>query len=292
MTTFTDSRLIHRPETNPLLSRLRERYDLPLGNFTGLSASVNLKFEMPDGHHVLWERAAKLSGRRLRRHLLRCVSLTLQDVLRCWIPYLWLSHPTNWDEPNLLWPMLIYATSRTYKPVSRENYSFDLLCENTVPSLLRSCLPTMREWQPLLQELMADHPVPRRELRVFRMLDVVERSDFHPQPLKRLLAHEHQVLSAFLDFADGTNRGSNRVDMQLHHHLNRFYSRVDFNFLSPLLRMEAENALATAFSGRTLLTQSISLAVPAPGTQPAPLPRPGRFVDQTAATKFAAIRPS
>ena len=275
---FYDTRLIDFPQANPLVTKLLRRYGLQLDESPSATALVNLRIALPQGSILLWDRATSLPRGPQRRYLLRSVSVTFQDALRCWIPYLWLSNPAHWDDPYLLWPMLIYASSRTFKPVSRQTYTFDLLSDSTMPSILRSCLPPLREWLPLLQAINQGRPNPLRELRILRLLDVVERSAFDPHPLKRLLAHEHRLIAAFTNLADShseEHRGFDHFGAELHRHLNRMYTNVDFSFLAPLLHIEVENTLAIHLLGQPILETQLSLTVPPPGATPFGLPRPG-----------------
>ncbi len=278
---FTDTRLIDFPQANPLLTKILTRYGLEPNGSPSPAALVELRIALPQGSSLLWDRATSLPRGPRRRQLLRSVSVTLQDALRCWIPYLWLSFPEHWEERYLLWPMLIYGASRTFKPVSRQTYTFDLLSETTVPALLRSCLPALRDWMPHLQAINRQWPHPLREFNMPRLLDVVERSDFDPHPLKRLLAHEHRLIAAFTDLADShaeQRRGFDHFGVELHRHLNRMYTNVDFSFLAPLLHIEAENTLAIHLLGRPILETHLSVLTPPAGTKPYRLPRP-RFTD-------------
>ena len=275
---FSDTRLIDFPQANPLVTKLLDRYGIQLSESPSATALVKLRIGLPQGSILLWDRATSLPRGPQRRHLLRSVSLTFQDSLRCWIPYLWLSNPAHWDDPYLLWPMLIYASSRTFKPVSRQTYTFDLMSDSTLPSILRSSLRTLREWLPLLQAINQNRPHPLRELRMSRLLDVVERGLFDAHPLKRLLAHEHRLIAAFTDFADShadQDRGFDYFGAELHRHLNRIYTNVDFSFLAPLLHIEVENTLAIHLLGQPILETQFSVTVPPPGTTPFGLPRPG-----------------
>jgi hypothetical protein len=274
---FSDSRLIAFPQINPLVAKLRARYGFSIDEPVSPAGVLGVRIALPFGSALLWDRATSLPRGPLRRHLLSSVSLVLQDTLRCWLPYLWLSHPSHWEDRDLLWPMLIYAASRTFKPTSRENYSFDLLCDTTVPSILRSCQPVLREWLPHLQTLTDGRRLVRREFRIQRLIDVVEHADFDPHPLKRLLSHEYKLISAFINVADGFSeeRGVDRFGVELHRHLNRLYTRVDFSFIAPLLHIEAENILAQYLLGRPILEFTAQLTDPPAGAKPARLPRPG-----------------
>lgn len=280
---FSDTRLIDYPEAHPLVTKLLNRYALKLEpTDAALSALVNLRISLPLGSALLWDRATSLPPSPARRELLRSVSITLQDALRCWIPYLWLSYPPNWDDRDLMWPILIYASSRTFKPVSRQSYTFDLLSDTTLPAILRSCLPTLKEWVPLLQAIHHRRPGPRRELRSQRMLNVVEKCDFDPHHLKRLLAHEHKLIAAFMNLADSNADGPSmeRFGTVMHRHLTRLYSNTDFSFLAPLLYIEAENTLAKHLLGQPIVEGSVTVAPASLGTQPFVLPRPAYLHQQ------------
>ena len=111
---FSDTRLIDFPHANPLVTKLLDRYGFQLDESPSATAVVKLRIGLPQGSILLWDRATSLPRGPQRRHLLRSVSLTFQNALRCWLPYLWLSNPAHWDDPYLLWPMLIYASSRTF----------------------------------------------------------------------------------------------------------------------------------------------------------------------------------
>lgn len=284
--TFTDSRLVDFPQANPFLAKLLQRYDLTIGEAPQPASLVTLRIDLPQGSALLWDRATSLPRGKVRRHLLRSVSLALQESLRCWIPYLWLSIPAHWEDRDLLWPMLIYASSRTFKPVSRQVYSFDLLSEGTLPSILRSSLPVLREWMPLLLAINHNRPAARREFRTPRLLNVIEKMDFDPHPLKRLLSHEQKLIGVFTDLADGLAepRGFDYFGAQLHRHLNRIYTNVDFSFLAPLMHVEAENMLAIHLLGQPIRQARLQVAAPPPGAVQRRLPRPGFAYHQARAS--------
>ena len=289
---FTDTRLIEFPQANPFVLKILRRYHLQIDPEPAPSALVDVRISLPNGSALLWDRATSLPRSPLRRKLLRSVSLTLQNALRCWIPYLWLSYPEHWQDRDLLWPMLIYASSRTFKPRSRDSYTFDLLSDTTLPSILRSCLPTLRDWMPLLQAINHDRPLARREFRNPRLLDVIERMDFNPHSLKRLLAHEHKLITAFTEFADShaENPSIQRFGSELHRHLNRLYTNVDFSFLAPLLHIETENTVAVHLLEQPILGATISLTEPSPGTRPFRLPRPGFTYHQAQQARVSRVQ--
>ncbi len=271
---FADTRLIEYPEAHPLVTKLLARYGLQFPpEKAAQSAMVTVQIALPNGSALLWDRATSLDRNQVRRDLLRSVSLTLQDTLRCWIPYLWLSYPPNWADRDQLWPMLIYASSRTFKPLSRENFAFDLLDDSTLPALLRSSLPALKHWVPLFQAIHYQRPGPRRELRMDRLLGVVEQADFNPYCLKRLLAHEQKLIAAFTDLADGQSResGVERFGTLMQRHLSRIYTNADFTFLAPLLYMEMENTLAKHLLGQPILDARLTVAEPAADVRPLPL---------------------
>lgn len=273
---FSDTRLIDFPHANPLVTKLLDRYGFQLDESPSATAVVKLRIGLPQGSILLWDRATSLPRGPQRRHLLRSVSLTFQNALRCWLPYLWLSNPAHWDDPYLLWPMLIYASSRTFKPLSRQNYAFDLLNETTMPSILRSSLPTLKDWVPLFQAIHQNRPGPRREFQPQRFVNVIEQCDFDPHHLKRLLAHEQKLIAAFMDLADShaEEPGSERFGIVMHRHLTRIYTSTDFSFLAPLLYIEVENTLAGHLLGQPILEAQASLSPAAPHLRPFPLPRP------------------
>lgn len=273
---FHDTRLIDFPAANPLCTKLLVRYGRAGEESSAVASLVKVAIRSPLDRELLWHRVGSMPRGLRRRQLLRAVSVTLQDTLRCWVPYLWLSQPSHWEERDLLWPILIYGASRTFKPLSRECYSFDLMNPTTVPSILRSCLPTLREWLPLLLAVNHHRPVPRREFRIGRLLDVVEQMDFEPHHLKRLLSHEHKVIGAFHDIVDAKLgfRDLEEFSKKLGRHLNRLYTSVDFRFLEPLLHLEAENTIANFLLDQPGLEATIVMAAPPPGTEPFPLPRP------------------
>ncbi len=273
---FTDTRLIDFPEANPLCIKLLVRYGRCLEQSPAANSLVKVELRSPLDRELLWRRARCMPRGPRRRQMVRAVSVSLQDTLRCWVPYLWLSQPSHWEHRDLLWPILIYGASRTFKPLSRECYSFDLMSPTTVPSILRSCLPTLREWLPLLLAINHQRAVPSREFRIGRLLDVVEQMDFEPHHLKRLLSHEHKVIGAFQDLADA-KLGELRLDdfqAKLSRHLSRLYTNVDFRFLEPLLHLEAENTIAQHLLGQPGLEATIAVTAPPPGAVPFPLPRP------------------
>jgi hypothetical protein len=274
---FTDSRFVDFPQANPFLARILRRYELGLGESPSPSAYIEIRVGLPNGSPLVWDRATSLPRIPLRRQLLRAVSITLQETLRCWLPYLWLSHPDHWMDRDLLWPMLIYASSRTFKPTSRLSYTFDLLNQSTLPAILRSSYPVLREWLPQLQAVNHQRPTVRREFRPNRLDDVMLKSDFDPHPLKRLLAHERRLITLFTEFADsqGDRRGFDHFGFELHRNLCRLYTNVDFSFLAPLLHIEAENTVALHLLERSILENSIAVTPAGPDAKAAPLPRPG-----------------
>lgn len=273
---FLDTRLVDFPEANPICTKLLDRYGWRLPQSPAATSLVQVAIDCPLDRELLWHRAACMPRGARRRQMVRAVSVSLQDTLRCWVPYLWLSQPSHWEQRDLLWPILIYAASRTFKPISKECYSFDLMNPTTVPALLRSSTPTLREWLPLLQAVNLHREVPRREFRIGRLHDVLEEMDFDPHHLKRLLFHEHKVIGALRDLLDAKMRRTSLDEMNatLHRHLNRLYASVDFRFLEPLLHLEAENTIARHLLGQPGLEATLSVTEPPPGTQPFPLPRP------------------
>ncbi|MBY0508098.1 MAG: hypothetical protein K2X03_29565 [Bryobacteraceae bacterium] len=273
---FSDSRLIEHPHAHPLVTKLLRRYGLKLQPAppTG-SALVNLKVVLPPGSALLWDRATSLPLGHQRRELLRFVSITVQETLRCWIPYLYFSHLPNWDLRELMWPMLIYGASRSFKPVSRQTFTFDLMRPDTLPTILHSALPTLKSWGPRLQEILQHQPGARREMGYFRLQEVIQQRDFIPQHLWRLLSHEHQLIVAFMNLADSqadlTSR--ERIGLSMHQSLTRLYTNADFSLLSPLLYLELENMISRHLLGRPILQASVQVAPPSLETLPAPLPK-------------------
>jgi len=292
---FADTRLIEYPQAHPLVVKLLARYGLRFPpEKAAQSAILTVQIALPHGSAMLWDRATSLERNNVRRELLRAVSLTLQDTLRCWIPYLWLSYPPNWHDRDLVWPMLIYASSRTFKPLSRENFAFDLLDDDTLPTLLRSSLPVLKHWVPLFQAIHHQRAGPRREFRMDRLLRVVEQADFDPYYLKRLLAHERKLIAAFMDLADGQSpeHSVERFGMLMQRHLSRIYTNADFTFLAPLLYIEMENTLAKHLLGQPILDARLAVAEPPPDVRPLSLRRLAAHSHRALTTKQPNLLPS
>lgn len=272
---FVDTRFVDFPRENPFLTNVRQRYGLPLETPVAESL-VSIQVRLPQASPLLWDRATSMPRTPHRRKMLRAVSLTLQQTLRAWLPYLWLSVPANWEDRDLLWPLMIYASSRTFKPISRQTYAFDRLCPDTIPALLRSSLPRLKAWVPNLLAVTHHHPDSRDEFHLRQLIHVIKDNAFDAQPLLRLLMHEEKLITAFMDLADGHSHRNDvrRFGRELYRHLSRFYRNADFSFLSPLLMMEIENTLAVYLLDREILEAELTLNTPPPGTRAERLPRP------------------
>jgi len=82
----------------------------------------------------------------------RAISLAIQTCLRERVPQIFLSNPRVFEIPSLVYPILMYAASRPFRPKTCTDLTYDPLDNSWLTRFLKGC---RRRLSPRLREIYA-----------------------------------------------------------------------------------------------------------------------------------------
>jgi hypothetical protein len=185
------------------------------------------------------------------------ISLATQRFLRARIAPVFLADPAIFEHPNLVYPMLMYAASRPFRPRSLHEFSYDPMDVawflRFVRASKRSLAPRLREvYDRLDREQIACSRAygPRRVALAIRTVRRFKRSQ---TLLSGLVAGEAALVADLLRL-EGLGRLSERDRKRrqarffrnLHKHLRHMCLRCDLTPLAPVLIDVATEELTNA----------------------------------------------
>jgi len=183
------------------------------------------------------------------------ISLAVQRRLRERIPQLFLAETKVFAHPSLVYPMLMYAASRPFRPRSRTELTYDALDFSWID---RFSSASKRNLPPLLQEVhnrlefeQALHYLrpyrPRKSAEAIRMVRRLKKSQ---SLLLNLVAGEAALVNDLVQLAGLAalprllrEQQTARFFRNFEIHLRRMFRRCDLTPLAPVLLQTASQAL-------------------------------------------------
>jgi len=184
------------------------------------------------------------------------ISVAVQNCLRERVPPMFLLNPAIFEHPNLVYPMLLYAGSRPFRPRSLHEFTYDPMDVawflKFVRASKRGLPPQLREvYDRLDREQMWRRAYgPRRVALAMRTICKFKRSQ---TLLTRLVAGEAALVDDLLRLAGlgllvhrDREKRQTRFFRNLRKHLRRMCLRCDLTPLAPVLLEVATQALRGA----------------------------------------------
>jgi hypothetical protein len=184
------------------------------------------------------------------------VSVAVQKCLRERVPPLFLADAAIFEHPNLVYPMLLYAGSRPFRPRSLHEFTYDPMDISWflkfVRASKRGLSPQLREvYDRLDREQMCRRAYgPRRVALAIRTICKFKRSQ---TLLTRLVAGEAALVDDLLRLAGlglltdrDRKKRQTRFLRNLRKHLRHMCLRCDLTTMAPVVLEIATQALGSA----------------------------------------------
>ncbi len=210
------------------------------------------------------------------------VSVAVQMALRRWLPYVYFSDLSRFEDPALAYPLLFYRCTYPCSGQPRSDFAYDLVSPDN-PGLARpwAARPLMSSLARAERSLIsAGRKDLAREYRSWRAREVLAGIVRRPRYLNALLTtdaffidrlvglglagrelasnfglNERRTVKDLAIFAAGFNAALNRK-------LGRLYGGQELVSLGSLLLVEATRALAAALDGHAAISATLRLAAP------------------------------
>ena len=201
------------------------------------------------------------------------VSKAVQGALRRWVPYMFFRDAETYGDPEFGFPLAIYQALRPYRGRPRSMFTFDVLNTELVALAYRLA---MRDIDPLARRIkdfltergLADTA---RHYQTERLKPLVNSVKKQRRSLSSLLVGDTMLVEAFVRLGFDGHEIGNLVSKDsrqaakaissaaetfvksCHVRLKRLYAGMDFQFVLPLLLIEATRALRPEFPIRATL---------------------------------------
>lgn len=184
-----DRRTLQRNEADVAWLRLIRAYGLSAPELPAGRCEATLRVEAPWNWAEAW---CHLPVKRDAGYLDKFMhlSLTIQEMARHWLPALCLATPQQFDAPNAVLPLLVYAASQPHANLRKAELGYDALSPFRVERAAASAVGRLPELlEPLYQCLRASG---RSQIAEFYSPDrarlIVSAVQRKPRPLAALLA--------------------------------------------------------------------------------------------------------
>ncbi len=170
------------------------------------------------------------------------VSTAVQGALRAWLPLLWFSRPSGFDDFDTAAALLIYASCRTYTPRDRSSFTFDVLDSDTPRAVLYSATRNLPARLTATHRMLAAIGYPKanlyRPIHVDRVLASYRRK---PHPLHSLFVAERDLIEAYVTQGEWPSDEEKRMeaDTAISRRLRKVCFGMDAAELRPVLDEEA-----------------------------------------------------
>jgi len=186
------------------------------------------------------------------------ISIVVQECLRERVPRLFLVNPVIFEHPNLVYPMLLYAGSRPFRPRSLHEFTYDPIDVSWFLKFVRAAKRGLSPQLRQVYERLDCEPVcamrraygPRRVALAIRTIRKFKRSQ---TLLTRLVAGEAALVDDLVRLAGLgllTDKDRKKRQTRFFHnvqkHLRRMCLRCDLTPLAPVLLEAATQALRSA----------------------------------------------
>ena len=169
--------------------RLVRAYGLSVPELPARACEATLRLQVPWNWAEAWGYAPLKRDARYFEKFMH-LSLTLQEMARHWLPALYLADPAQFDAPNAVLPLLVYAASQPHADRRKGDFGYDALSPFRVERAAASAAGRLPELlDPLYRSLKASGRSRTAEFyspdRTRLIISAVQRK---PRPLAALLA--------------------------------------------------------------------------------------------------------
>lgn len=110
---------------------------------------------------LAWSRTPQPSTTEFDAAISR-VSLTLQSLMRRWLPALYFASPKRYADIGAAWPLLVYAASRPYRSRGRRDYTYDAMDARSVQAAAASAAASLPSMIATARRILSDAGFERR----------------------------------------------------------------------------------------------------------------------------------
>jgi hypothetical protein len=168
------------------------------------------------------------------------VSLALQRALREWVVTEYFRDPRRFDDVEAALPVLVYKVTRLSYGRPRVEFAYDALDPTNLVAACRQIESALEKELARVQKIVDGQPMAPRYLPG-RAHDIVFSAIRKRKRLHTLLANEAAVVNEVIQL--GVSHDSARFSRSTNAILHRFYGRIDWRPLGPLILDEATRSL-------------------------------------------------
>ncbi len=206
------------------------------------------------------------------------VSVAVQNSLRRWLAWHWLSNLGNYDDTQTAYTVLAYLCSQAFPGRRRTDFTYDTLTTDWMYFAFRCARRPLRTLLKSVKAalLAAGKPELAKLYDPEEAKNILQRVRKQRKAIRAIMAAEGEIVNHILKFGlklQGANdaivavREASEFIKGLGSRLRRLFQEEDLAWMAPVLLQEATNALAMALGADPAITFS---ATAAPVQKPTP----------------------
>jgi hypothetical protein len=212
------------------------------------------------------------------------VSVAVQNSLRRWLAWHWLSNLNNYEDTQAAFTVMAYACSHPFPGRRRTDFTFDTLTTDWMYFAFRCARRPLRMLLKRVRAaLIADGKPELAELyHPEQAKFILQRVRKQRKSIEALIAAEADIVNYILRFGLELQDAKDHIAAVreapefvkgLGSRLRRLFGDQDLTWMAPMLLMEATNALSVALGARSGIRTAVT-AVPSPTASFTPLSVP------------------
>jgi hypothetical protein len=244
-TIFTDTRELGADQFDATLGPLAALYSIPLPQPGAGAAAIQLTVKA-DWPGPVWPLLAPTQHPRFVKCAAR-VSVAIQTALRAWLPYLWLSEISRFEDFETAASLLIYSACRPFTPKNRQAFTFDVLDGDTRRAILYSAQRMLPPRLALVEAMLDRRGLKTAALyrprHLERVMAVYERK---PHALNAILVAERELVEEYVLRQErwANTKAREQSEQTLSRRYRKLFAQQDYSALRPVIEAEAAFALA------------------------------------------------
>jgi hypothetical protein len=212
------------------------------------------------------------------------VSVAIQNSLRRWLAWHWLSDLNNYDDTLAAFTVLAYVCSQPFPGRRRTDFTYDTLTTDWMYFAFRCARRPLRTLLKIVRTrlIAAGKPELAQAYHPEEAKFILQRVRKQRKSIQALIATEGDIVNFILRFGLQLQAGNDAIAAVreapefvrgLASRLRRLFREQDLTWMGPMLLLEATNALSMALGAGSAIRTAVS-ASPSPAATFTPYPVP------------------